>query len=279
MKGGNEKILNEMREFSGEFVLVLGSSRNEAWFIDFERLPENLGKKVISINLNGEADNNFKLDFNDENTWIQLRDFEGRFQTIIFDYSVDKFINPSNSFDIITKINNLLMVNGKFYKYFSYGSVYIPNDMHKVLIDKDFTESDLNVIVSQLQNINRNVMEKLKAISSYKIFKTDYGFCYYFSSAQSSFKNLISVHGGLGKNQLLNNSGIYNRQYFQSMHQYILSLYKFYNQLYFVNILQKKYNFSTEVIENCDSYPLNNPQKPSEKKYRHDYCYIICTKN
>jgi hypothetical protein len=277
MKGGNEKILHEMREFIGEFVLVLGSSRDQAWFIDFERLPENFGKKVISINWHGEADNNFKLDFNDENTWIQLREFEERFRTIIFDYSVDKFINPSNSFDIITKINNLLMVNGKFYKYFSYGSVYIPNDIKKELIDREFCKRDLNVIESQLQ-ININVMEKLKGISTYKIYNTEYGFCYYFTSAQSSFKNLISVHGGLGKNQLLNNSGIFNRQYFESMHKYIFSLYKFYNQLYFVNLLQKKYNFSTEVIESCDSYPLNNPNKPSIKKYRHDYCYIICTK-
>jgi len=44
MKGGNEKILHEMREFIGEFVLVLGSSRDQAWFIDFERLSENFGK-------------------------------------------------------------------------------------------------------------------------------------------------------------------------------------------------------------------------------------------
>ena len=146
--------------------------------------------------MNGEADNNFKLDFNDENTWIQLGEFEGRFRTIIFDYSVDKFINPSNSFDIITKINNLLMVNGKFYKYFSYGSVYIPNDIKKELIDREFCKRDLNVIESQLQ-ININVMEKLKGISTYKIYNTEYGFCYYFTSAQPSFNSLISVLGGL----------------------------------------------------------------------------------
>jgi hypothetical protein len=270
MKGGNERLLREMREFRGEFILILGSTRRNPWFIDFERLPENSNKKVISIDLNEEIENNFKWDFNDENTWIQLQEFNGRFYQVIFDYSVDKFINPENSFDIISKIRNLLMVNGRFYKYLSYGSVFIPNDIKKACIDRELSESDIKIIESQI-DINRDDKSKILGIKSYKICKTDYGFCYYLSSAMN-FSGLITVH------DLNNQDANYKQRYFSSIHKYIKSMYHFYNDLYFVNLLQKKYGFLTTVEEECVSYPLKNPNIPRNKVYNLDNCYVICTK-
>jgi hypothetical protein len=110
--GGNEEILRRMREFRGDFVLVIGSSEHEPQYCEFIGLPINDGKMIISIDLHGNGTNNFVLNFNEESTWIILSEFNGRFITIIFDFAVDIHIEDTITFDMIEKIKNLLIING-----------------------------------------------------------------------------------------------------------------------------------------------------------------------
>ena len=61
-KGGEdtEQLLKKMRDHKGEFVLVIGSNKNEPHCLEFSKSPENLDKMVVSIDGIYDSDNNFK---------------------------------------------------------------------------------------------------------------------------------------------------------------------------------------------------------------------------
>jgi hypothetical protein len=271
--GGNEEILTRMREFERDFVLIIGSSEHELHYREFTCLQENVDKMIISIDLSGDGTNNFSLDFNEESTWRILSEFNGRFITIIFDFAVDKFINYEATFDIMDKIKNLLKINGKLYKYYSYGRFFISSNINKELITRNFQERDLNIILEQFHNsITEEELDKIFKIEKYNIYKTDFG--YFFSDFNLIYKNIqIKQIAPEFTNMFIS---------IESPHifKYLKSMYLFYNQLFYSNLLQNKYGFSTEVVETCESYPLKcyNPARPSVKLFKYDYCYIVCTK-
>jgi hypothetical protein len=109
-KGGEDtkQLLKKMRDHKGEFVLVIGSNKNEPHCFEFSKSPENLDNMVVSIDGFYDSDNNFKFDFNIEDNWKILHEFDGRFRTIIFDYSVDKFVH-GDKIDIYKHIKQLLI--------------------------------------------------------------------------------------------------------------------------------------------------------------------------
>lgn len=272
--GGNEEILRRMRDFCKDFVLVIGSSEHEQWYREFTALPENHDKMIISLDLHGTGTNNFKLNFNEESTWKILSEFNERFSTIIFDYLVDKFIVINLAFDILEYLRNLLKNRGKLYKYFSYGNFFVPNNIRTQFIDRTFIDRDFEIIIEQFNgNISFDNIIKIKKISSYGINETDYGFYY------SNINNIINIITIDGVDKSENNFFI-NYPPSESIFMHIKSLYLFYNQNFYSEFLQKKYNFSTEVFETCETYPLNNPNlsRPAQKICKYDYCYIVCTK-
>lgn len=260
--GGNGEILGRMRSFGGDFVLVIGSSEHECWYSEFTSLPENVDKMVISLNRVGEGTNNFNLDFNEESTWRLFSEFNGRFSIIIFDYMVDKFINNDICFDIIAEIRNLLKNGGKLYKYFSYGNFFVPNNITTELIERNFEERDLNIIFGQFEEeIDSIRLDKIVKIRIYRIYKTAYG--YYYSDI-NNIMNLITIEGV----ELKDNNVFINFPLSESIFIHIKSLYLFYNQMFYSNLLQTKYKFSTEVIEDCVYYPLKKSKsfKTIQKK-------------
>jgi len=229
---------------------------------------------IISLNLDGRGATNFKLDFNKECTWNILSEFNGRFNTIIFDYMVDKFIVKDLPFDILEYLRNLLKQGGKLFKYFSYGKFFVPNNIESELIGRNFEERDLNIILGQFNEyIDSIQLIKILYIRRYQIYKTDYGFYY------DDFNNIINIITIDGVDESQNNFFI-NFPESESIFMHIKSLYLFYNQMFYSNFLQKKYNFSTEVFDTCGTYPLNNPNisRPAQKICKYDYCYIVCTK-
>jgi hypothetical protein len=270
-KGGNPEIIARMQSFKGDFVLVIGSSEHQQKYVNFSRLPENTDKMIISMDLNGEGTNNFKLDFNQEATWSLFESFNGRFSTIIFDFATDKFIRDNIDFDILLKIKNLLKIGGKFYKYYSFGKFFIPHDIPMTLHTYDFNDLHLNLIFEQFNsNIPPEIFDKLTKINTFKIYKSNYGFhCPdYNLVSQLEFKD---PKDNSNKNTLI-----------ISLMPYLKSMYTFHNQLSYIHMLQQKYNYDVESHNNCDSYPFKNEIEPQrllrEQPYQFDICYIKCTK-
>ena len=68
--------------------------------------------------------------------------------------------------------------------------------------------------------------------------------------------------------ELKDNNVFINFPLSESIFIHIKSLYLFYNQMFYSNLLQTKYKFSTEVIEDCVYYPLKKSKsfKTIQKK-------------
>ena len=273
--GGNPEIILKMRSFKGEYVLVIGSSEDEQKkYNDFCGLPENRDKMIISINLHGKGTNNFELDFNDIKTWLLFEPFNERFSTIIFDFATDKHIELDIDFDIILKIKNLLKIGGKLYKYYSFGNFFIPNDIKKNLVIKEFEDIHLNIILEQFNfNIPENIWEDLSKIKTFKIYHSEYGY---------HCPDIISL---LNELEFKEKSDMdFKQTFIRSLKPYLKSLYIFYNQLSYTYLLEKRYNFDVESHLSCDLYPLKYQISPSlaltghGRPYKYDLCYLICTK-
>ena len=283
--GGNPEIISKMRSFKGEYVLVIGSSEDQQKYIDFSGLPENNHKMIISINLNGEGTNNFKLDFNQEATWSLFEPFNGRFSTIIFDYLTDHHIKHDIDFDIILKIKNLLKIGGKFYKYYSFGSFFIPYDIQKDLLTIDFNDLHLNLILEQFNfNIPTEILEALSKIQTFKIYKSIYGYHHHdnLTMRQIEFKEVELMEASM--EELLKIEEDKRREYNLlniTLYPYLKSMYTFYNQLSYIHMLQKKYNFNVGSDNMCDLYPFKfeiDPRSHKKPLYKYDICFITCTK-
>jgi hypothetical protein len=283
-KGGNPQIIARMQSFKGDFALVIGSSEHQQKYIDFSDLPENSDKMIISIDLHGEGTNNFKLDFNQEATWSLFEPFNGRFSTIIFDYLTDHHIKHDIKFDIILKIKNLLKIGGKFYKYYSYGSFFIPYDIQKDLLTINFNKVHLNIIFEQFNyNIPTKILETLPKIRTFKIYKSIYG--YHHNNLimhEIEFNEVPLMEASIEK--LLKtpeDKMMEHNLLLRTLYPYLKSMYTFYNQLSYIYMLQKKYNFNVESHNKCDSYPFKFETEPHllrDPLYKYDICFITCTK-
>jgi hypothetical protein len=244
--GGEETelLLNKMRKHKGEFVLVIGSNYSEPWCLEFANSTENRDKMVVSIDSMYESDNNFKFDFNKEENWKILHEFDGRFRTIIFDYSVDHFIHD-DIIDIYKHIKQLLIVGGKMYKYFSKGTANIPNFIQGELITRPFTETDISIIKNQCPNIPEDILKLLQKIPFIKFIEFPYGLL-----------GVSETYPDLGVNWLdyrLRDTAS------NDVLWYIKSLNKFYDNRLYTNLLEKVYNFDIQYFSNCIDYPLKNP--------------------
>ena len=244
---------------------------------------------LISIDeFHADAENNFNLDFNLESTWVLLREFNEQFHTVIFDYSVDKFIQGGGEVDIIHEINNLLMVGGKMYKYFSYGEIHIPRETVLTLEERPFSDMDSYNIMMQfakLGGVSPLTMGAIsRTITSIKFCRTDYGdilpngmdvstaynmqgdtFVQNQITAASYRARKISFHVDPGQPD-------------RSLNDYMKSLFAHYRDLAYSNILTNYYKFKIKLVEKCSTYPLKNPSMPANLRYANDKCYVICTK-
>lgn len=280
--------MREHRDAGGKFVLVLGSSLNDLHCSAFAASKDCMDKMLISIDESrADAENNFNLDFNLESTWVLLREFNEQFHTVIFDYSVDKFIEGSEV-DIIDEIKNLLMVGGKMYKYFSYGEIPIPCGTVLRMEERPFSDMDSYNIMMQfakLGGVSPLTMGAIsRTITSIKFCRTKYG---------DILPNGMDVATAYtmqcdtpGQEQLTAVSyrartipfHVESDQPDRSLNVYMKSLFAHYQGLAYSNILTNHYKFKIKLVENCSTYPLKNPSRPTILRYANDKCYVICTK-
>lgn len=277
-----EHLLNRMREYrdaGGKFVLILGASLREKHCIDFQRSKYCEGKMLISID-SCDAENNFNLDFNYNATWRKLDEFRTHFHTVIFDYSVDKFIDPTEV-DIISEIKNLLMVGGKLYKYFSRGTMTIPpGGIAGDHVGRELNESDKEIIRSQFNiEIPTESMDKINKITHINFYRTQYGFIEpemedMYTMPDDEYK-MHQGRKGLTywslRPRIMPDSANHNLNY------YINSLYAYYKIFTYSELLIKYYKFKIKLVKTCSHYPLKNPNRPAVR-YANDKCYVICTK-
>jgi len=264
-KGGDtEQLLKKMRDHKGEFVLVIGSNKNEPHFLEFSNSPENRDKMVVSIDLLFiKSDNNFNIDFNIEENWKILHEFDGRFRTIIFDIFVDTNVN--RDIDIYKHIKQLLIVGGKMYKYFSRGFINIPAYIQSQSITRPFTETDICIIKTQCQNIPEDILKLLQKITSIQFLETPYGL--------------------IGQNYTYPQLGLNQMDYKikdtagKDVIWYIKSLSHFFANRTYANLLQNVYNFDIQFFSKCINYPLKSPYFEKEiPRYKDDMCFVVCTK-
>jgi hypothetical protein len=270
-----------MRDHKGEFVLVIGSSNDQPHCLEFSNSPENRDKMVVSIDTFFiKSDNNFNIDFNNEESWKILHAFNGRFRTIIFDLAVDDKVS---GIDIIDHIKQLLIVGGKMYKYYSRGVTNIPMSIisKSKVITEEFTESYRGIIKYQCQNIPPESIQKLGAITFIKFLNTPYGKLGFGLSLESfgvtsidefDTKNNWSFKDDSVRWRTINDITGRNILW------YIRSLYNFFDNLTYTNLLQKLYNFDTEFFSDCINYPLKNPSNIGLNRFTTDMCFVVCTK-
>ncbi len=264
-KGGDtEQLLKKMRDHKGEFVLVIGSSNDQPHCLEFSNSTENRDKMVVSIDFVFiKSDNNFNIDFNIEENWKILHEFDGRFRTIIFDIFVDTNVN--RDIDIYKHIKQLLIVGGKMYKYFSYGFTNIPAYIQSQSITRPFTETDICIIKTQCQNIPEDILKLLQKITSIQFLETPYGLL-----------GASYTYPQLGLNQMdykiKDTAG-------KDVIWYIKSLSQFFANRTYANLLQNVYNFDIQFFSKCINYPLKSPYFEKETpRYRDDMCFVVCTK-
>jgi hypothetical protein len=263
-KGGDtEQLLKKMRDHKGEFVLVIGSSNDQPHCLEFSNSPENLDKMVVSIDTFFiKSDNNFNIDFNIEENWKILHEFDGRFRTIIFDIFVDTHVD--RDIDIYKHIKQLLIVGGKMYKYFSYGFPNIPAYIQSELITRPFIETDISIIKTQCQNIPDNILKLLQKIQSIQFIETPYGLLGFNNTYEKLGLNSIDWQiRDTASNDVL---------------WYIKSLNQFFANRTYANLLQNVYNFDIQFFSKCIDYPLKYPSFDPRPRYKDDMCFVVCTK-
>lgn len=282
--------MREHRDAGGKFVLVLGSSLNDLHCSAFATSKDCMGKMLISIDsqaLHAGEGNNFNLDFNRESTWVLLREFNEQFHTVIFDYSVDKFIE-GDEVDIIDEIKNLLMVGGKMYKYFTYGEIPIPRGTVLRMEERPLSDMDMYNIMMQFAKLGGIPMkasaEISKTITGIKLYKTKYGD---ILPNGMDVATAYTMQGDTHGQEQLTAASYRARtipfhvepdQPDRSLNVYMKSLFVHYQGLAYSNILTNHYKFKIKLVENCSTYPLKNPSRPTILRYANDKCYVICTK-
>jgi hypothetical protein len=180
------------------------------------------------------------------------------------------------------------MVGGKMYKYFSYGEIPIPRGTVLRMEERPFSDMDSYNIMMQFAKLGgipiKASAEISRTITGIKLCKTKYG---------DILPNGMDVATAYtmqcdtpGQEQLTAVSyrartipfHVESDQPDRSLNVYMKSLFAHYQGLAYSNILTNHYKFKIKLVENCSTYPLKNPSRPTILRYANDKCYVICTK-
>lgn len=295
-----ETLIKKMREHAGEFVLVIGSNYSQSHCLNFANSPENTGKMVISIDLHpaeaADEYNNFKLDFNDIETWNMLHEFNGRFRTVIFDRGTEQYVE---AVDYLGHIKNLLTTGGKLYKVFpmALGFLYTTRYIDGRSIEQEqiimrFTDADIGIIkdMAAPNVIPPDIMEAIKSITYIRFIKTPYG----LARSNSSNYAIPGIHSIIGKEpedqyrkKTLIVTGVdweeVKTPLLARVNTYMKLLFLFHEENTQAEILRKVYGFNLEFSNNCLNYPFKytppfeSDARPSPDLPRRN-CWVVCTK-
>lgn len=297
-----ETLIKKMRGHSGEFVLVIGSNYSQSHCLNFATSPENKGKMVISIDLiHAEAAvvvNNFKLDFNDIETWNMLHEFNGRFRTVIFDRGTEQYVG---AVDYLGHIKTLLMRGGKLYKVFpmTLGFLHTTRDtdgspIEQTQIIRRFTDTDIGIIKAMAapNDIPSDIMEEIESIAYIRLTQTPYGLARGIEpnyaipgihniidkEAEEQYRKKTLKVTGVNWTHQVKGTALLAR-----VNTYIKLLFLFHEENTQAEILRKVYGFELEFSNNCLDYPFKytppfksdappSPDLPSRT------CFVVCTK-
>ena len=296
-----ETLLKKMKGHAGEFVLVIGSNYSQSHCSGFANSPENKGKMVISIDLHpAEAaaeDNNFKLDFNDIETWNMLHKFNGRFRTVIFDRGTEQYVEAA---DYLGHIKTLLTTGGKLYKVFpmALGFLHTTRYTNGRSIEQDqiimrFTDTDIGIIKAMAAPnvIPPRIMKEIESIAYIRLTQTPYGLA---RGIEPNYA-IPSIHNIIGKEaedqylkKTLKVTGVdwtdaVETPLLARVNTYMKLLFLFHEENTQAEILRKVYGFELEFSNNCLDYPFKyTPSFESDAPPSPDLpprnCFVVCTK-
>jgi hypothetical protein len=292
-----ELLLKKMRAYSGEFVLVIGTNYSEKHCLDFANSLENRDKMVITLDLRIAEPtqfNNFKLDFNQIETWNILHEFDDRFRTIIFDIGTEHYID--DNIDYIFHIQKLLIIGGKLYKFINY-YLNFPSNIPSHQIIRRITDIDINIIKHQYPDIPPISLNKINQILYIRFTQTPYGLKRGIPQTNSPTYAILNVDTILKEqestyilrklevplmNWEINETNemwrLETDSLGRNLDEYMDSLFRFYDQLTESRILQEVYGFQTDFFEECINYPLKYNFKFGPKIRTEDICFVVCTK-
>lgn len=303
--GGEDKktLLTKMKGHAGEFVLVIGSNYSQSHCSGFANSAENEGKMVISIDFlipaaEAAEDNNFKLDFNDIETWNMLHEFNGRFRTVIFDRGTEQYVE---AVDYLGHIKTLLTTGGKLYKVFpmALGFLHTTRDTNGRSIEQDqiimrFTDTDIGIIkmLAAPNVIPPDIMEVIESIAYIRFTKTPYGLARGEPPITSSNYAIPGIHNIIGKEaedqyqqKNIKVTGVdWQTPQRTDMHMiirvdtYINLLFSYHEHLTQIRILREVYGFQLEFSNNCIDYPFKYTPPFESPDLPPRTCFVVCTK-
>jgi 23S rRNA U2552 (ribose-2'-O)-methylase RlmE/FtsJ len=300
-----ETLLTKMRAHAGDFVLVIGSNYRQSHCLGFANSPKNEGKMVISIDLlpaeAADTVNNFKLDFNDIETWNMLHEFDGKFRTVIFDRGTEQYVRD---IDYLGHIKTLLMKGGKLYKVFpmTLDFLHTTRDTNGYPIKQEqiirkFTLADVYNIkmLAEHEGISpKTVDDDLKiitAIAYIRFTRTPYGLARGVPPTTSSNYAIPGIHDINYRESALSFGALevpsdvnWQTHEVSSTHitrmvdTYINLLFLYYERFTQTRVLREVYGFELEFSNNCIDYPFKYTPPFESSPDLPRTCFVVCTK-
>jgi hypothetical protein len=222
-------------------VIIMGAHSNELNVLQYIKM--NPDKYVLTLNNEyyERQLNHLCVDFNDRKSWETLILLNNKINTIIFDYSVTKFIYQS-CHDTVQELHNLLVKEGKMYLY-DY-NISIEQSIDRMeertldFVEERYPELD-NMIKYLLNRIKFN-LNISSLYGNHNINKGGNRFYINNMKEIEKIRDMMEIKEKVG----------------DIINMYIVPVLRNKNKIYFTNVMLSHYNFS--CIEEINNYPLIN---------------------
>jgi hypothetical protein len=219
-------------------TLIIGAMSNEPHILTYKR--EHKDQDVYTIDF---KDADFNFDFNDATKWIFLKEEKIEFDSIIFDYSVGKFVELDDEVLFNVYLYNILKEGGSIYIYADI-KIQNPKEAWVKLEYDNLVKVFCKESPPPLTNVTLNGTD-----ASYHLTFNDPEFEKYKCNSIKSTRGRDTYF-----KQYYKEENKYEVIYIENIFQIVAN--KYINIKYIKSVFSEKYN--CEVIS-IDKYPLKHP--------------------